>query len=334
MRRPTMEEIGSRQSVLGPQVVGFMRGAANAVTAGALLSGAAVGAAMAEARFPLTRRYDVRIAPRPGLKEFTILHIADLHMFPGQEFIRDYIAAVAKKVKFDFVVSTGDNLGAAEGLPLLLEALEPLLETPGAFVLGSNDYYSPEFKSWASYLFPRTSLERAERKQGAIPDLPWLETVQAMSKAGWLDLTNQSADTSLALSSGTQPLSLIGVDDPHIKRDRMPNPSPGWSHPLTVRLGVSHAPYRRVLDSLALQGTDVILSGHTHGGQIRLPKMGAIVTNTDISRKYSRGLYDWVSTPGDTSTKLHVSAGLGTSPFAPVRLFCRPEVSLLRVCPA
>ena len=166
-----------------------------------------------------------------------------------------------------------------------------------------------------------------------MPDLPWLETVEAMRDAGWLDLTNQSADTALDLPTGTQRLSLIGVDDPHIKRDRMPSPAAGWSDPRAVRLGVTHAPYKRVLDSLVDEGVDVIVGGHTHGGQIRLPKVGAIVTNTDISRKYSRGLYDWTSRNAGHDAKLHVSAGLGTSPFAPVRLFCRPEVSLLRVCP-
>lgn len=331
-KRPTFEEIGTRQSVLGPHFVGFMRWAGAATVAGAVVSGAGVGAAALEARFPLTRRYDIRVEPRPGLQEFTILHISDLHMFPGQEFIRDYLAEVARNEKFDFVVSTGDNLGSSEGVPLLLEALEPLLNTPGAFVLGSHDYYSPELKSWASYLVPGSSRSKADRKLRDVPDLPWLETVETMRDAGWLDLTNQSADTTIDLQGGLQPLSLVGVDDPHIKRDRMPSPAPNWAGPSTVRLGVTHAPYRRVLDQLANEGADLVLAGHTHGGQIRLPGVGAIVTNTDIPRRHSRGISDWQPNNSQTSTKLHVSAGLGTSPYAPVRLFCRPEVSLLRVC--
>lgn len=332
-KRPTFEDIGKRESILGSRFVGLMRWTGAAAVTGAVVSGVGVGAAALEARFPLTRRYDIRVQPRPGLQEFTILHISDLHMFPGQGFIRDYLAEVAATEKFDFVVSTGDNLGSSNGVPLLLEALQPLLSTPGAFVLGSNDYYSPEFRPWASYLIPGHSRSKADLKQRNIPDLPWLETVEEMRAAGWLDLTNQSADTKLSLSGGKQALSLVGVDDPHIKRDRMPLPAPDWADPSTVRLGITHAPYRRVLDSFADQGADLILGGHTHGGQVRLPGLGAIVTNTDISRRYSRGVFDWEPKGSLNATKLHVSAGLGTSPYAPVRLFCRPEVSLLRVCP-
>ncbi len=334
MNRPSFEELGRRQSLLGPRFVGFMRWLGGAAVAGA--GTAAVGTTLAavEARFPVTRRYEVSVPARPGLQPLTILHISDLHMFPGQGFIRDYLAQVAGEEQFDLVVSTGDNLGAREGMPLLLEALEPLLSYPGAFVLGSNDYYSPEYKAWHTYFFHEELQRRANTKSADAPDLPWLETVEAMTEAGWVDLTNQTGQLTLALAGGAQHVSLIGVDDPHIKRDRIPQPGPDWGQASSWRFALAHSPYRRVLDAFSADEADLIMAGHTHGGQIRVPGLGAIVTNTDIAREYSRGLFDWPNPNGVGNTKLHVSAGLGTSRYAPIRLFCRPEVSLIRVCPA
>jgi uncharacterized protein len=83
-----------------------------------------------------------------------------------------------------------------------------------------------------------------------------------------------------------------------------------------------------VLDGFAADGYDLVLAGHTHGGQLRLPGYGAIVTNCGIDRSRARGASRW-----GTHTRLHVSAGLGTSPYAPARFFCPPEASLLTLVP-
>lgn len=335
LQRPSFEEIGNRQSLFGPHFVGFMRWSAGAAAGFAAAGAAGVALGAAEARFPTVRRFDVPIPARPGLREMTILHISDLHMFPGQTFIKQLLARVAQEEHFDLVASTGDNLGDAEGVPLLLDALEPLLSRPGAFVLGSNDYYSPKHKAWGSYLIPGSARSHADHKASLAPDLPWLDTVQAMTDAGWVDLSNRSGTIQLAPDADTtdvQTVAMIGVDDPHIKRDRPTPPDESWWQDSSLRLALAHAPYRRVLDNFAELGADLVLAGHTHGGQIRIPGVGAIVTNSDIPRQHSRGLTRWQST-SSAATSLHVSAGLGTSPYAPVRLFCRPEISLLRVCP-
>ena len=115
-------------------------------------------------------------------------------------------------------------------------------------------------------------------------------------------------------------MTLTGIDDAHLRRDRyarVAGPVDGFA------IGVTHTPQRRVLDAMAADGHRLLLAGHTHGGQVRLPGVGALVTNCDLERARARGL----STYGDAW--LHVSAGLGTSPYAPVRLCCRPEASLL-----
>ena len=69
-----------------------------------------------------------------------------------------------------------------------------------------------------------------------------------------------------------------------------------------------------MLDGFAGDGYDLVLAGHTHGGQLRLPPYGAIVTNCGIDRSRARGASRW-----GVHMWLHVSAGLGTAPTAPVR---------------
>jgi len=270
-------------------------------TAGAVIGGlglagiAAGGAALAwgsiERTMPTLRRYDVPI--ERDVPEVTILQIADLHLFAGQEFLLHFLSDVASSY-------------------------------PGAFVLGSNDYYSPIPKPWTRYLMRSTPPPAR-----VVPDLPYLPMVRQMRDAGWVDLSNASG--TLSLSGGT--VSLLGTDDAHIFRDRMVAPASSWEEPGALRLGITHAPYTRVVSALTSEGADLILAGHTHGGQIGIPGMGAIITNCDIARHYAKGLNRWEA-PDGSQAWLHVSAGLGTSPHAKVRIATRPEASLIHVHPA
>ena len=91
---------------------------------------------------------------------------------------------------------------------------------------------------------------------------------------------------------------------------------------------MAHAPEPRILDRFAADRYDVVLAGHTHGGQVRLPRFGALVTNCDLDRSRARGLSRW-----GAHTLLNVSAGLGTSPYLPLRFCCRPEATLITLQP-
>ena len=270
---------------------------------------------------PVLRRYEVPV--RAHVPEVTILQIADLHLFEGQEFLLRFLSDVAASEHFDMVVATGDNFGSTEALDMVMDAYRPFLSYPGAFVLGSNDYYSPIPKRWSRYL--SRSKPHPVR---VVPDLPFLPMVRQMRQAGWLDLSNASG--TLRLPTGM--VSLLGTDDAHIYRDRLGAPASSWGASDVLRPGVTHAPYTRVVSALTEVGSDLILAGHTHGGQIGIPGFGAIITNCDISRPYAKGLKRWQA-PGSTAW-LHVSAGLGTSPYAKVRIATRPEASLLHVFPA
>jgi predicted MPP superfamily phosphohydrolase len=95
-----------------------------------------------------------------------------------------------------------------------------------------------------------------------------------------------------------------------------------------VAIGLSHCPEPRVVDAFAADGYALVMSGHTHGGQLRVPGFGALVTNCGLDRRRARGLSRW-----PTGGWLHVSAGLGTSPYAPVRFACPPEATLLTLTP-
>ena len=260
------------------------------------------------------RRERVR-ALEPGQAPLTVLHLSDLHLTVADTRRVAFLERLAAE-PVDLVVLTGDMLGEPAALGPVLEALGRFRPRLGAVaVLGSNDYWAPRFRNPLGYFLGPSS--RRKRSSGRNP---WRELVGGLQARGWTVLSNRRgrlADVELA-----------GMDDPHIRRDDpgVAVPADGQAPP-RLRLGVVHSPYRRALDAFAGNGYDLVLAGHTHGGQVRLPGVGALVTNCDLPRDRVRGLSRW------GSSWLHVSAGLGTSKYAPFRFACRPEASLLEVVP-
>jgi predicted MPP superfamily phosphohydrolase len=241
-----------------------------------------------------------------------------------------------RATKPDLVVLTGDNFARADGLPVILDALAPLLTCPGAFVFGSNDYVSARWRNPARYVAARILGRDMPDAGSALSedqfDLPWTDLRDALTRAGWLDLNNARAQVTVAGSR----VRLVGLDDPHIGRDRLPSrEGEGFGKGgAAIVLGVVHAPYQRALRALADDGAHLVLAGHTHGGQVALPGYGALVANCDLGTARARGLHGWPgprpdAPGGEASIWLHVSCGLGTSPYAPVRVAARPEAVLL-----
>jgi predicted MPP superfamily phosphohydrolase len=270
------------------------------------------------------RRYDVPLLPH-GARPLRVLHISDLHLRPGQQRKREWVRSLAA-VEPDLVVNTGDNFGHIEAIPVILDALGPLLERPGVFVFGSNDYYSPVLKNPGGYLLGPSNRKAIDRQ----PDLPSGELRDALVDAGWTHLANSRAH----LKIDGRELAFAGVDDPHVHRDRYEEVAGRADPGADLTIGVAHAPYRRVLDRMAADRYQLILAGHTHGGQLCVPFYGALVTNCDLDRRRARGLSRYGADANDPDAAwLHVSAGLGTSPFAPVRFACPPEATLLNLVP-
>jgi len=263
------------------------------------------------------RRVDVPVLP-VGAPPLRVLHLSDLHATAGQAWKVDWVRRLAD-LEPDLVLDTGDNLGGADGVGPAIDALGPLLDRPGAFVPGSNDWFAPRPKNPARYLLPDTG-----RRIHGEP-LPWGELRTAFTDAGWLDLTHRR--TTLSLRGLT--VELAGVSDAHLQADHYERVAGPVEPAVDVALGLSHTPEPRVLDSFAADGFDLVLSGHTHGGQLRVPGFGALVTNCGLDRRRARGLSRWSG-----ATWLHVSAGLGTSRYAPVRFACPPEATLLTLVPA
>jgi predicted MPP superfamily phosphohydrolase len=261
------------------------------------------------------RRVEVPVLPHRS-RPLRVLHLSDAHLLPGQRRKRDWVRTL-DGLHPDLVVNTGDSIAHPEAVPAFLDSLGPLLDRPGVFILGSNDYYSPRFKNPLAYLWPRLDRRRYT------DELPWKDLRDGMVGAGWLDLSN--ARGSLRVDG--RRLSFAGVDDPHIRRDRYDLVAGAADSDADLTVGVTHSPEPRVLDRFAADGYRLLFAGHTHGGQLRVPGFGAVVTNCGLDRARARGLSRYGV--GRDPAWLHVSAGLGTSPYAPARFACPPEATLL-----
>ncbi|QGK71955.1 metallophosphoesterase [Allosaccharopolyspora coralli] len=249
--------------------------------------------------------------------ELRILHVSDLHVTPNQRSKQRWVSAL-DELDPHLVVNTGDNLAHPQAVPAAVRALGPLLDRPGLFVFGSNDYYGPKPKNPGRYLMPSARTKRVHGQP-----LPWRDLRAVMIERGWQDATHKR----LELTTGGLRIHAAGVDDPHIQLDRYSEIAGTAPRQAGLRLGLTHSPEPRLLDAFATDGYDLVLAGHTHGGQLRLPGYGALVTNCDLDRRRCRGASTW------GEMHLHVSAGLGTSPYAPVRFACPPEATLLTLVP-
>lgn len=295
-------------------------GSRAAATLGVAAAAAVVWGTVIERQLFTVRRHALPVLPA-GAAPLRVLQLSDLHLAPWQRRKTDWVRSLAG-LNPDLVVTTGDLMGHTEALPTLRRALEPFSGLPGVFVHGSNDYYGPILKNPMKYL--REPSRKATRAQdidnGAV-------TALLRDEIGLVDLNNAAARLTVR---GTE-LELAGLNDPHIGYDRPDEMRsaiaalPEGADP--VRIGVVHAPYQASLGGLLNAGSDLILAGHTHGGQMQLPGVGALTTNCDLPNAQARGLSVWFD--AHRAAFLNVSAGLGTSIYAPVRFACRPEASLL-----
>jgi len=259
------------------------------------------------------REVSVPILPH-GANDIRILHFSDLHLTPRR---KKEIADIKSWASLspDLVISTGDFLAHRDAVETALNSLNELLDLPGLYVFGSNDYYAPRFKNPLAYL----QKDDGVRKLGA--KLPTEELDQELTQRGWINLNNRKGSISVKDID----IDIRGTDDAHLELDDYSKVSGAPKGQISI--GVTHAPYTRVLDGMKRDGIDLIFAGHTHGGQIRIPWFGgsrSLTTNCDLPNWRSRGL-----TQVENEPWLHVSAGMGYSPFAPIRIFCPSEVTLV-----
>lgn len=254
------------------------------------------------------RRLD--ILPAQGPEALTVLHLSDLHATTRDHRLERFLADLPPA---DVTVVTGDLLGGPEAVERVVEIIRPTRGRLASwFVLGSNDYYAPRFRNPLRYFVPHRLRRPRRAVRGRAADL-----VAQLARDGWRDLTNLREESAL----DGLPIELLGLDDAHIHR-----------HDLRVaprrardRFGIAvmHSPDSA--PEAAALGYDLLFAGHTHGGQVGIPLIGALVTNSILPPRLAKG----VIRIGDAL--LSLSPGLGTSRFAPFRFAVRPEAMLLEL---
>ena len=250
------------------------------------------------------------ILPAEGPPKLSVLHLSDLH------FVREdhrKAAFLASLPPVDVTIVTGDFLAEPEAVEATVEAVRATRGRLASwFVLGSNDYYVPVPLNPFAYFRSHARRIRGPARRGRAADLRLL-----LEADGWRDLTNVHHQVEL----DGLPVELLGLDDAHIARADLrvaPRREPG-----RFGLAVMHSP-DSAPEAVAC-GYRLVVAGHTHGGQVRMPLVGALVTNSDLPRRLASGAILF----GDAL--VHVSPGLGTSKYAPFRFLCRPEATLLEL---
>ncbi|HEY7660056.1 MAG TPA: metallophosphoesterase [Actinomycetota bacterium] len=250
------------------------------------------------------------ILPSDAPETLSILHLSDTH------FVRDdprKAAFLASLPRADITVVTGDFLAEPEAIEAAVEGVRPARGRLASwFVLGSNDYYVPQPLNPLKYLIPRGRRRPRRARRGRSGQLREL-----LAAEGWRDLTNLREQVQL---DGLA-LEVLGLDDSHIGRQDL-RIAPRRAHE-RFGLAVMHSP-DSIPEAVAC-GYQLVVAGHTHGGQVRMPFVGALVTNSHLPRRLVSGLLRM------GNAIAHVSPGLGTSKYAPYRFLCRPEATLLEL---
>jgi predicted MPP superfamily phosphohydrolase len=269
----------------------------------------AYGIAIERHAYRLVRR-ELAILPTEGPETLTVLHLSDLHFLDTDTRKARFLASLPTA---DVTVVTGDLLAEPSGIETAVTALRPNRGRIASwFVLGSNDYFEPRFVNPLRYLVGRGRGRPRRARPGRPRDL-----VGRLEADGWRDLTNVHDQIDL----DGLPVELLGLDDAHIRRHDLriaPRRAPD-----RFGFAVMHSP-DSVPEAVGC-GYRFVVAGHTHGGQVRLPVVGALVTNSHLPRKIVSGLFRM----GDAV--VHVSPGLGTGKYAPFRFLCPPEATLLEL---
>ncbi len=261
-----------------------------------------------ERRWYRLRSYDLAILPPEGPERLDILHLSDLHFVRSDRGKRRFLAGLPTS---DVTIVTGDFLAEPEAVETVVAAVGLNRGRLASwFVLGSNDYFVPEPLNYFAY-FRRTRRGRlAERGRSA-------DLITQLQRQGWVDLTNSRRSVDLE----GLPVELLGLDDAHIRWHDLRD-APRTAHE-RFGLAVMHSP--DAAPEVAALDYDLLVAGHTHGGQVCLPVIGALVTNCSMPRRLADGLIRM------GPAVLHTSRGLGTSKYAPFRFWCRPEATMLRL---
>lgn len=269
-----------------------------------------VGYGVAEAKRYGVREYSVPVMPEGG-RPIRVLVVSDFHLRLTNQSLRRFLESLWRET-YDVVLATGDFIGGAQSIEECVRLLNGLTARYGRyFVFGSSDYFAPTFKNYFDYFL---KIKRHGTRRNPIDRLR-----EGLARQGWKDLTNRN----LAGRWDGKPVQITGLDDPYLGWDDKSLLVRDPEAKLAICVVHDPAPYLQAIQA----GYDLVVSGHTHGGQVRMPLVGAVVTNSSLPTRFARGLSriddGW----------LFVTPGLGVSKFAPFRFMCPPEASVLNLLP-
>lgn len=251
-------------------------------------------------------RYTLPVLP-PGANPISILQVSDFHLRPQNRRMIAFLESLAGQ-EYDLVLATGDLLGGIDADRECLRLLNGLrARSARMFVFGSSDYYAPVLKNYLDYFRKRHRHGETRNQTERFRD--------GLKADGWLDMNNRD----LVLDLNATRVQITGLDDPYLKRDRRRLLVRDPAAELSLLVVHDPAPY----DDAFRAGYDVAIAGHTHGGQVRLPFIGAVVSNSTLPPALAMG-------PSQVGNSwLFVTPGVGTGKYAPFRFLCPPEASVI-----
>ncbi len=266
-----------------------------------------------------TRRFQINrvnmSAKGPLPRPLTILHVSDFHFGEGDHFRLRFLQDL-HKTPVDMVVATGDLIDDNSGIEHCVNALKGFQTTLGVFaVFGAHDHWDTRFWNVVK------DLSIGGYRKGRPNDFDRLK--RELEAAGIVCLHNAAWRVSLAaIGSADAELWMAGVDDLFVGLadfDKALDDAP----PNAFKVLLSHT----VEDprDMAALGVNVVFAGHSHGGQVRLPLFGPVITRSSLARKYASGLFEV------DGTLFHISRGIGTGKWTEFRFLCPPEATYIRL---
>lgn len=277
-----------------------------------------------EAQWLQLRRLSVTIPGlAAGLQGLRILHISDLHAGapgPGGRAIMKFVAA-AKAAEPDLVLFTGDLTDKKRELEPHLSLLGEVGSRHGKFaVLGNHDHglrktvlQDLAFK----FLGRETGRHTCPSGSGDVA----ADVKKYRHQLSQANMTLLDNECRLVDVNGAR-VQVCGIDDYHYGYGDLDAAAAQFDDTADLRILLTHSP--DAFGSMADGDYQLVLAGHTHGGQICLPKPGGKILLSSSGSDYSDGLYR------AGAATMHVSRGVGTT-LLPFRLLSRPEITLLEL---
>ncbi len=253
--------------------------------------------------------------PRISGGKLDVLHISDMHFMRGDRAKLAFLRRL-QGVPLDAVVVTGDMIEEDAGIDYCVEALSGFKPALGVFaVFGSHDrWYSGLRNSVLDLVVggyhkgPPNDFERLRRR---------------LKEAGVVCLENESIRVELPKSTTggsavAQDLWIVGIGDMFVDLDDLDGALAGVPDD-AFRILLTHT--IESPEDLASHRFDAVFAGHSHGGQVRFPLIGPLITRSSLRREYASGVFEVAGTP------FHINNGIGTGKWTGIRFMCPPEAT-------